>query len=92
MILGKNPSWYYSIREKMQKRPAKLGIGGVLTVFIVALIAVVLAGPFQTQVTNNLVNYTGGASAIGDQLPLFYVLLIVAIVIAPVAKEFSALD
>ena len=69
-----------------------LGIGGVLSVFITALIAVVLAGPFREQVVAQLVNYTGGASAIGDQLPLFFVLLIVAIMVAPVAREFARID
>jgi len=76
----------------MQYRRGQIGIGGVLAVFITVLIAVVLAGPFLSQVTANLVNYTGGAAAIGAQLPLFFILLIVAIIIAPVAREFSKID
>lgn len=71
------------------KKRRGVGIGGVLAIFVTALIAVVLAGPFDRQVTLNLVNYTGGAAAIGNQLPLFFILLVVAIIIAPVAREFS---
>jgi hypothetical protein len=77
---------------KLSKRPGKLSIGGILVVFITILIGAVLAGPFLTQVTDNLTNYTGGALAIGNQLPLFYILLLVAVIVAPVAREFSNLD
>ena len=76
----------------MNVRKGAISIGGILVVFITVLIGAVLAGPFQSQLVANLVNYTGGASAIGDQIPLFYILLLVAVIIAPVAKEFSRLD
>lgn len=69
-----------------------MSIGGILVVFITVLIGAVLAGPFLAQITANLVNYTGGALAIGNQIPLFYILLLVAVIVAPVAREFSALD
>ena len=73
-------------------RRGNVGIGGVLAIFVTALIAVVLAGPFQQQVVLQLVNYSGGAAAIGAQLPLFFILLVVAIIIAPVAREFSKIS
>ena len=89
MILGKIPS--FILRIPLRTRRAAIDMGDILAVFVTALIAVVLAGPFQTQVTANLVNYTGGAAAIGGQLPLFFVLLIVAIVVTPVALAFRRL-
>lgn len=94
LILGKRPGWFHNLplRIETSHRRGQVGIGAVLGVFITALIAVVLAGPFLSQVTANLVNYTGGAKAIGDQLPLFYILLLVAIIIIPVAREFNKLD
>lgn len=82
----------------MQTRKA-IGISGVLGAFITAIIAIVLAGPFRSQVINgvnqtgaSMENYTGGALAIGQQLPLFFILLIVAILVAPVAREFARID
>ena len=92
MILGKIPGWYASLKSRTVKRRGGITIGGILVVFITVLIGAVLAGPFLQQVTANLVNYTGGALAIGNQLPLFYILLLVAVIIAPVAREFSRLD
>lgn len=79
-------------RAVMQYRAGKIGIGGLLLVFITVLIGVALAGPFQTQVTDNLVNYTGGAKALGDQLPMFYVILIIGVIVTPIALEFAKLD
>lgn len=86
-------------RSVMMYRTGKIGIGGVLTTFVIVIIGVVLAGPFRNEIINpvnetgaSMENYTGGALAIAQQVPLFYILLIVALLIAPVAKEFSALD
>lgn len=93
MILGKIPSFILRIPiPRPTFRRAAIDMGDVLSIFVTALIAVVLAGPFERQATLNLVNYSGGASAIGGQLPLFYILLIVAIVIGPVAMAFRKLS
>jgi len=90
-----------ALNEVVNKyRRGQVGIGEVLGVFITVLIGVIFAGPFLAQVTNtgvnvtgaSLENYTGGAGAIGNQLPLFWILLIVAVLVVPMARAFGKID
>ena len=86
-------------RTLLDYRQGKIGLGGLIIAFITLMMAAAFASPLRSSLINSvnvtgagLENYTGGASAVGNQIPLFWVLVMVAIVIAPVAKEFSMLD
>jgi len=83
----------------MNLRKGAISVGALVVIFMSALVAVIFLGPAQDALINNvnqtgagLENYTGGALAIGNQIPLFLVLMVVAVVIAPVAMEFKRLD
>lgn len=83
----------------MQYRRGQIGIGGLLLVFIAVLIGVALAGPLGNMVTNpvnqtgaSMENYTGGAGALAQQIPMFYIILIVGMIVTPIALEFAKMD
>ena len=76
------------------RRTASGGInmGQLFLGFILILVGLVLYPTIQTTVDTELVNATGATQAVGDLIPLLWVLIIVGIGVALVYAEFKELD
>ena len=76
------------------RRTARGGInmGQLFLGFILILIGLVLYPTIQTTVDTTMVNATGATQAVGDLIPLLWVLIVVGIGVALVYDEFKDMD
>lgn len=53
------------------------------------LLGIALTDTVDDQVTENLVNLTGAAAAIADNIPLIWVMIVIGIGVVMVAKQYK---
>ena len=69
-----------------------INMGKLFLGFILILVGLVLYPTIQTTVDTELVNATGATQAVGNLIPLLWVLVIVGIGVSLVYEEFKDLD
>jgi len=66
-----------------------ISIGDLFGGFLVMLLGIALTDTVDDQVTENLVNLTGAAAAIADNIPLIWVMIVIGIGVVMVAKQYK---
>lgn len=69
-----------------------INMGKLFLGFILILVGLVLYPTIQTTVDTTMVNATGATQAVGELIPLLWVLVIVGIGVALVYDEFKDMD
>jgi len=68
---------------------AKLNIGGLFGGFLLMLLGISLTDTVDDMVTVNLVNLTGAAAAIAANISLVWIMLVIGIGVAMIAKQYK---
>ena len=69
-----------------------INMGQLFLGFILILVGLVLYPTIQTTVDTTMVNATGATQAVGELIPLLWVLIVVGIGVALVYQEFKDMD
>jgi len=67
----------------------KLNIGGLFGGFLLMLLGISLTDTVDDMVTVNLVNLTGAAAAIADNISLVWIMLVIGVGVAMIAKQYK---
>ena len=88
--------WYAKIgisaRNLRRTSRGAINMGQLFLGFILILVGLVLYPTIQTTVDTQMINATGATQAVGDLIPLLWVLVVVGIGVALVYQEFKDLD
>lgn len=69
----------------------RINIGGLFGGFLLMLLGISLTDTVDDMVTTNLVNLTGAAKAIADNISLVWVMIVIGVGVAIISRQYQGI-